>query len=275
MGHARRSRPIKRASAGLSSVRAGAALAMLLSAGALYGVSASSAFTFSQLRIDGQRYTPEGTIRDQLGVADGTNLFSLATEPLAARLRTIPTVADAAVTIALPDTLAVHLTERVPLLVWQVGDRGFLVDRDGALFAEADEGAGPTTESLPTMLDERAASGSLTVGSQLDPVDLDAATRLGSLRPADVGSSTNALRLSITDANGFVVRSGPRGWTAVFGFYTPKLRTPELIPGQVQLLRSKLAEAGEGNVDRVILASDTDGTWVPKASSEPGSSARP
>jgi cell division septal protein FtsQ len=275
LGHARRTRSVKRASAGLSSVRAGAALVMLVSGAAIYGVSASSAFGFSRLTIDGAHFTAEQAVRDQLQVLDGTNLFGLSTETLAGRVRTLPTVADAAVSVGLPDTLSVTLIERVPLLIWAVGNRDYLVDRDGTLFAEAGEPAPGDAAHLPRLEDKRASATALTVGSRLDPVDLDAATRIGSLTPADVGSSAPGLRLSVTDQNGFVVRSDVAdGWTAIFGFYTPTLRTPELVPGQVRLLRSKLAEAGESTVERVVLASDTDGTYVPKASAEPSSSPR-
>jgi cell division protein FtsQ len=270
LGQARRGRSIKRASAGLSPVRAGAALAMLVSAATIYGVAASSAFGFGQLTIDGERFTAEEAVRDQLAVPSGANLFGLSTEALAARVRTLPTVAEATVSVGLPDTLAVSLVERVPLLVWIVGDRDYLVDRDGTLFARVGDPAPGDAASLPRLDDKRASTAGLAVGSRLDPVDLDAATRLGSLKPADVGSSAPSLRLSITDQNGFVVRSGADdGWTAIFGFYTPTLRTPELIPGQVRLLRSKLAEAGEATIERIVLASDTDGTYVPKKSAEP------
>ena len=48
----RRTRPVRRASAGLSAVRAGAALAMLVSAAAIYGVGASSAFDYTKLQLD-------------------------------------------------------------------------------------------------------------------------------------------------------------------------------------------------------------------------------
>ena len=50
----------------------------------------------------------------------------------------------------------------------------------------------------------------------------------------------------------------------MFGFYTPSLRTPELVPGQVRLLRSLLI-GREPLVDRVILASETDGTYTVEA----------
>jgi hypothetical protein len=103
----------------------------------------------------------------------------------------------------------------------------------------------------------------LTVGAQIDPVDLDAATRLASLVPADVGSSAVSLSVSVTDENGFVVETRPGSWSAVFGFYTPSLRTTEMIPGQVRLLRSLLI-GRESLVDRVILASESDGTFTPR-----------
>jgi cell division septal protein FtsQ len=274
VGQARRARSIKRASAGLSSIRAGAALAMLISGATIYGVAASSAFGFSQLTIDGERFTAEAAVRDQLALPSGANLFGLSTEALAARVRTLPTVADAAVSVVLPDTLSVTLVERAPLLVWRAGGRDYLVDRDGALFAEIGKPAPGDAANLPRLDDRRASAAALTVGSRLEPVDLDAATRIGSLKPADVGSSAPSLSLSVTDQNGFVVRSAVKdGWTAIFGFYTPTLRTPELIPGQVRLLRSKLAEAGESTIQRVVLASDTDGTYIPKAT--PEASAEP
>jgi hypothetical protein len=72
----------------------------------------------------------------------------------------------------------------------------------------------------------------------------------------------------VTDENGFVVSAMPGGWSAVFGFYTPSLRRPDLIAGQVRLLRSLLG-GREPSVDRVILASDTSGTLIPRPSATP------
>jgi len=71
-----------------------------------------------------------------------------------------------------------------------------------------------------------------------------------------------------TSSNFFVssrqtATSRPGSWSAVFGFYTPSLRTTEMIPGQVRLLRSLLI-GRESLVDRVILASESDGTYTPR-----------
>ena len=81
----------------------------------------------------------------------------------------------------------------------------------------------------------------LDVGSTLDPVTLDAALRLGSLRPADVGSGARNLVLRLDDQNGFTMRTQPASGRRIFGFYTPTLRTTDLDPGPGRLLRSLLA----------------------------------
>jgi cell division protein FtsQ len=266
-GHPRRSPRVRRASPRLSRVRAGAALGMLAAAGAIYGVASSPAFGLGSVVVHGLRRTDAAQVTAGVGLSNGTNLFALATEPLVARLRELPTIASAQVAVHLPDTVDVDIRERDPILVWVIGARRFLVDRDGVLFAELGDGAHDAA-ALPAMADTRAASESLGVGARLDPLDLDAATRLGSVRPADVGSAAPALRISVTDENGFVVTALPAGWSAVFGFYTPSLRRPDLIPGQIRLLHSLLADR-EPTVGRVILASDTSGTYVPRASASP------
>jgi hypothetical protein len=80
--------------------------------------------------------------------------------------------------------------------------------------------------------------------------------------------------VSVTEKNGFVVSALPDGWSAIFGFYTPSLRRPDLIPGQVRLLRSLLA-GREATVERVILASDTSGTYIARPSPVPSSTPKP
>ena len=127
--------------------------------------------------------------------------------------------------------------------------------------------------TLPVIEDGRAVSAALRAGSVLDPVDLDAATRLASLVPDDVGSTADGLTVAVNDENGFVIRSRPAGWSAVFGFYTPSLRTPGLIPGQVRLLRSLLI-GREPLLERVILASETDGTFTTKPTPKPTATPR-
>ena len=261
----RRTRPIRRSSTGLSRVRAGAALAMLVSAAAIYGVCSSSAFVLhaADISVTGATYTDQADVSATIEGLDGTNLFVLKTTPLEAALGDLPTVESARVTVQLPHSLAVAIREREAVMVWKVGARRYLAASDGELFASLAVDAPEAGAGLPVVDDLLATSAGLSVGGHLDTVDLDAATRLASLVPADVGSGAEHLSVSVTDENGFVVRAQPTSWTAIFGYYTASLRTTELIPGQTRLLKSLLS-GREATLDRVILASDTDGTFIPK-----------
>ncbi len=258
----RRSRRVRRASGGLSPVRAGAMLGLLLAGAAIYGVAHSSAFTFTRVDLRGAAFTDPAAVDALLVDARQRNLFVLATRPLVERLGTLPTVANAAVTVSLPNALVVSLKEREAILVWRVGERRYLADSEGNLFARMDgDVVSKEVAALPVVEDQRAASAGLSIGRRLEVVDRDAATRLASLRPSDVGSASARLQVVVTDASGFLVQAEPVGWRAVFGFYTPSLRTPELIPGQVRLLRSLLL-GREALIDRIVLASETDGTYT-------------
>ena len=270
----RRTRSVKRASAGLSAIRAGAALAMLASAAAIYGVGASSAFDYAKLQVDGLQFTDGAAVEAKLADVRGRNLFGLTTAPLKAALETLSTVKTAHVDVRLPGTLGVTIEERRPILIWQVGERRYLADSDGALFALLGKETPSGAAGLPVIEDRRAASTGLTVNQTLDPVDLDAATRLASLVPADVGSGAVSLGVSVNDDDGFLLETRPKSWSAVFGFYTQSLRTTQLIPGQVRLLRS-LLDGREQLVDRVTLATETDGTYTPRATPKPSPKPKP
>ena len=245
---------------------------MLASAGAIYGVGASPAFGYVTLRLDGVVYTDRSVAEGAIADARDQNLFRLSTGPLRSALERLTTVESAGVAVELPGTLHVTLHERVPVLVWRVGARRYLADSDGNLFGRLSDRAPSQAADLPVIDDRRAASAGLSVGTRLDPQDVDAATRLASLVPADVGSDASALAVRVTDENGFIIRADPQGWLAIFGFYTPSLRTPDLIPGQVRLLRSLLI-GREPLLERIILASATDGTYVAKPTPRPSPSA--
>ena len=59
---------------------------MLVSAAAIYGVGASSAFDYTKLELDGAQFTDPAAVEAALGGGRGENLFGLATAPLVAAL---------------------------------------------------------------------------------------------------------------------------------------------------------------------------------------------
>lgn len=238
----------------------------MLAAGFLFTfVTGPTAFALTRTDLPALTWTDEQALSDALALPEGGNVFRLDTGPLEAALRALPGVASADVSIQLPDAaLIVMVEERVPVLAWQVGDVRFIADRDGTVFATMAKAA-----QLPTgvtVVEDRRTAGlnaALAVGTRIDAVEFDVATRLGSLTPGDVGSAAPRLKVFITELDGFIVQA-PGGWTAVFGLYSPATRSTDMIPGQVRLLRSLLA-GREGSLARIILASATDGTYIPKA----------
>jgi hypothetical protein len=253
-------------------------LALALALAGLYLLSTSDAFQIRRTEITGNVWTTQTQILRALAMPSGQNAFGLSTAELGTRLSAVTAVRDASIRVVLPDELRVAVTERVPLLLWRVAGHRYLVDADGLLFAQLDDaGALPAAAAaLALVEDDRAADGAFTSGAHLDAVTLDAALRLGSLTPADLGSTAKSLVVTIDDQDGFSITGSPAGWTAVFGFYTPNLRTTELVPGQVRLLRS-LLYGREAGVLRVVLADDRSGTYVPKpaASGKPGATPKP
>jgi hypothetical protein len=242
----------------------------MLASGFLYTlVTGPTAFGLASTDLPSLTWTDQAAVAAKLDVPPGSNVFRLDTAPLEAAIRSLPSVADAAVSVALPDAvLVVRIDERAPVLAWQVGSRRFIADASGAIFAIVD--AGRQLPAGVALVDDRRqdAQVGLWIGAHLDPVDLDVATRLGSLTPADVGSAASSLRVVVTDDDGFALDAAG-GWLAVFGLYSPSTRNTDMIPGQVRLLRS-LIDGREGGVRRVILASATDGTYIPRATPRPG-----
>jgi cell division protein FtsQ len=267
----------RRASAGFSPRRALAALVLLAMAGATWGVVASPVFGVKTVLVEGATLTGDEAVLAALGlVSPPPNAFTIPTDQLGERLLGLPAVADAEVSVGLPGTLRVRVTERAPVLAWSHAGSLYLVDRDGRVVADAtaevvaDATAGlgaiaAAAAGLPLVTDLRTDATPLAVGGQLDPLDLDVATRLLPLVPSDVGSSAPALVVAVDDRDGWTITPDATDpWTAVFGFYGPEIRRPDMVPEQVRSLGSLLA-GREKKILRVVLAGETKGTFILKA----------
>ena len=248
----------------VTPARAGGLLGMLTSGFLLTLVTGPTAFGLSRTDLPELAWTESSAMVTALALPDGGNVFALDTAPLETALEALPGVASAEVTVALPDAaVVVAIEERTAILAWEVGNRRYIADASGTIFAEVDDDAA-LPDAVVVVHDERALSvGRFAIGGHIAAVDLDVATRLGSLGPGDVGSTASALRVAVTDIDGYLV-STARGWDAVFGFFSPATRPTDMIPGQVRLLKSLLA-GREPEVRRIILASETSGTYIPRS----------
>lgn len=236
----------------------------MLTAGFLFTlVTGPTAFGLSRTSLPDLTWTDQSAIVAALALPEGGNVVQLDTGPLELALETLPGVASADVSVALPDgAVVVAITERTAILAWEVGNRRYIADATGTIFAEVGDDA-PLPDGVVVVHDQRAESvGRFAIGGHVLPIDLDVATRLGSVEPADIGSTADGLRVTITDLDGYLL-AAPRGWDAVFGFYSPATRPTDMIPGQVRLLHS-LLDGREAKVRRIVLASETSGTYFPR-----------
>lgn len=279
-----------------------AALVLLASGGALYGLTTSPVFALDpgSIEIEGLRYTDPVVARAALELQQGThpNLFHVPTARLEAALMTVPTVRAASVRTRLPDELLVSVQERVPILRWRQTGGEWLVDVDGAVLAQAPAGeelplvddrrgtavsaapaapAGPRASVVPVPASApatlRVTATELAPGALISSLDLEVARVLGAVTPAHLAEAGSTLALSVTDADGWVMESDS-GWRAVFGHYAPESRPPGSIQGQLTCLRALLlSEKAVADVT-LSLSDDGCGTFRSRPSAQPAPSGR-
>lgn len=255
-------------------------LLMVACAAAVYWMLTSSTFAVDAPHLSADlRYTDPQAVLAAAGVGSGQhpNVVGLRTDQMARAISSFPAVADVDVTTSLPNQVAISVDERVPVFALQRAGSTYLVDADGLVLAQVDP-ARVASLGLPTIDDQRTEFvDDVAVGGTLDQVDLAAILQLGAVTPALIDSTATSLALAVNDDSGFVMTAQPEGWQAIFGQYTPNLRPVDLIPRQVQCLRSLLG-AQESTVQTVYLAplDERCGTFLatptPRAQPAPPSS---
>ena len=87
----------------------------------------------STIVVDGARWMAEGEIRAATEGLRGRHVLAADLEAARTELLALPWIEDVRVRRVLPSTVAVSVTERVPLGIARVGRRLYLVDAEGAL----------------------------------------------------------------------------------------------------------------------------------------------
>jgi len=110
-----------------------AVLAIVLGVG-LYQVWNAAAFRVSGAEISGLQHLTTKEVNTILGLKD-TPVFSLDADQLKNELlQAFPEFSSASVHIGLPSTVAITVTERVPVIAWMVNGSATLVDQEGMAF---------------------------------------------------------------------------------------------------------------------------------------------
>ena len=111
------------------------AIALVIIAAAMVFLVYAPIFTFQRISLDGASYLKDDDIIKIAAIHRGEPLFALKTDEVAYRLRQDLRIEDAQVRRVLPDTLAIHITERRPLAT-VVTDYGYAdLDRTGKVLA--------------------------------------------------------------------------------------------------------------------------------------------
>jgi cell division protein FtsQ len=101
-------------------------------------VVADAGLEISTIQLSGNRYASPGDISAELGFGPGDSIFAADPQQARASLRKLNWIQDAQVSVRYPDTILVHLVEKVPFALWQ-SDRGiYAVDRDGRPIAQVE-----------------------------------------------------------------------------------------------------------------------------------------
>lgn len=103
-----------------------------------YRLTAEAGLKVEDLQVTGRQRTGTEAILTAMAVKKGLPILRLDPEAVRAKLLALPWVKDAEVSRQLPDTVAVHLTERRPLAVWQLKGKFALIDGDGEVIPGMD-----------------------------------------------------------------------------------------------------------------------------------------
>jgi len=116
-------------------------------------VTATAGFSVEDVVVVGRGRTAAAEILDALQVKRGSPILAASPAEARARLEALPWVRTAAVTRLLPDTIAVEITERKPMALWQHGGKFELIDEEGQVLPVAQLGE---FSALPVLVGEGA-----------------------------------------------------------------------------------------------------------------------
>ncbi len=121
--------------------RAVSGFLVLLFAIALYLMWTMPYFLISAPQIQGNQYISSETLVESLDLAH-TSVFSLQPEKLARELLlTHPILKNVEITVTMPNTVSVAVTERQPVLIWKQDGKMAWIDDEGVAFQAEGHGA--------------------------------------------------------------------------------------------------------------------------------------
>jgi POTRA domain, FtsQ-type len=219
--------PVRRSPQPLRAARIVAASLMAVCLVGILAVSVAPAFTARTLEINGATFTSPSIIRSIVGMDGTPNVFRIETDVAEEQLVRLPAVESATVQVKLPSTVVVDVVERVPRLVWVIGDSRYVVDQDGFIFGLVDPAGNPipsTVGPLATPGPDQGETPSPTAAGSAAPSTTPTATPTTSPtpKPTPTPRKTPTPRATPT-------KPGAKASSSPAGSATPTIN-PSLIP---------------------------------------------
>ncbi len=178
------------------------------------------ALRVSAVEISGNQWTAESALNRALAPINGAAVLAVDPNAVERDVLAIPGVTDATVSVRLPGTVHVQISEAGPALLWRTSAVTLLLNPDGVVIGELARTAAipESLAALPLIEDRRVTSRNLIRGDRLDAVELATALRLAAVMPDDLGSAADSMSIAVDERYGFELLSHGSRWTAVFGF---------------------------------------------------------
>lgn len=100
--------------------------------------TADAGLQLRYLYLEGRHYAELDEVAAAIGLEAGDPILGVSVDGIKDRLKELDWVRDAVVERQLPDTLHVHIYERVPIAVWQHQGKLRLIDQSGEVIEQAD-----------------------------------------------------------------------------------------------------------------------------------------
>lgn len=101
-------------------------------------VTQKAHFAVADIVVEGRTQTNKDELFVALEATAGSPIFAFKPSEAEARIAKLPWVETVTVSRRLPDTIYVHLVERIPLARWQHDSRVSVIDVNGKVLSEAD-----------------------------------------------------------------------------------------------------------------------------------------
>lgn len=129
-GGAVRPGPRRAVGASMASGRVFSLVLLIAALGGLLYIATSPRFTVQQIVVTGAQAMSQDAVAELSG-ARGQSIWLLDTQQIAEQLKTSAYIEDARASVALPDRLAIRVSERRPEVRWQSGSTLYLLDASG------------------------------------------------------------------------------------------------------------------------------------------------